>query len=239
MAMLIEKNNKKTFFKLLWLRLRKILIILILIDLGYVILLKWIMPPTTITEIMYKTTKPNGAIEVKKVFVKYENLGENIKKAAMAGEDLHFFKHWGFDFTSISKAIAFNQSTKWHNPVGSSTISQQTAKNVFLWQGGGYLRKIPETLNTMFIELIWGKNRILEVYLNVVEFPDGIFGVEAASQYFFNKPTKELTKSEAVMLVVCLPTPQKYRPDEIFLNSDLTMRYEKVMFFFDKMVLPE
>src|SRR6185369_2405291 len=114
----------------------------------------------------------------------------------------------GFDFKSIEKAMKHNQKSK--NRHGASTISQQTAKNVFLWQSGGWFRKGLEVYFTFMIEKIWGKKRILEVYMNVAEMGDGIFGIEKASQKYFNKPAANLSRQEAAMSAACLPSPQRY-----------------------------
>ncbi len=136
------------------------------------------------------------------------------KLAAMASEDQLFPDHNGFDWKSIEKSMKANPKKK--NKVrgaGSSTISQQVAKNVFLWQGSGigkYIRKVPELYFTFMIELLWSKKRILEVYLNVAEMGPGIFGIEAASQAYFGKHAKELNRTEAAMIVASLPNPKRY-----------------------------
>ncbi len=132
-------------------------------------------------------------------------MGSNIKLAVMAGEDQLFPDHNGFDFKSIQKAMKHNQKSK--SLRGASTISQQVAKNVFLWQHGGYFRKVLEVYFTFMIEHIWDKKRILEMYLNIAEMGKGLFGIEAASNYYFKKPAEKLTKREAAMIASCLPNP--------------------------------
>lgn len=140
----------------------------------------------------------------------------SIKLAAIASEDQLFASHGGFDWKAMDKSI--NGQTKRRKKKrirggGASTISQQTAKNVFLWQGSGwmrYVRKVPEFYFTQIIELTWGKKRILEVYLNAIEMGPGIFGVEAAAQSYFHKPAKNLSQSEAAMIIACLPNPKKF-----------------------------
>lgn len=129
--------------------------------------------------------------------------------AVIASEDQLFPDHNGFDWKSIQKAIAKNQKKK-NRVVGASTISQQVAKNVFLWQGRTWIRKGLEVYFTFMIELIWGKERILEMYLNISEMGKGIFGIEAAAQNYFNKPAIKLTKTEAAMIAASLPNPVKY-----------------------------
>jgi monofunctional biosynthetic peptidoglycan transglycosylase len=136
-------------------------------------------------------------------------MGSNIKLAVMASEDQLFPEHNGFDFKSIKKAQKFN--AKHPNRVrGASTISQQTAKNVFLWQGGGYFRKGLEVYFTFMTEILWSKKRILQTYLNVAEMGPGIYGVQAAAKHYFNKDAINLTRSEAAQIAACLPNPKKY-----------------------------
>lgn len=132
-------------------------------------------------------------------------MGANTKLAVLSGEDQLFPDHNGFDFKSIQKAMKHNQKSK--SLRGASTISQQAAKNVFLWQHRSYFRKGLEVYLTFMIEKIWGKKRILEMYLNVAQTGDGIFGVEAAAQYYFKKPSKNLSRKEAAMIASCLPNP--------------------------------
>jgi len=148
-------------------------------------------------------------------------MSENAKLAVIASEDQLFADHNGFDFKSIEKAMKHNSKSK--SLHGASTISQQTAKNVFLWQGRSWFRKALETYFTFMIELIWGKKRILEVYMNVAEMGNGIFGIEAAAQNNFKKPALRLSEQEAAMIAACLPNPKKYtiRP----LSRPVAIRY--------------
>lgn len=172
-----------------------------LLSIFYIILCKWVNPPITITEINSFFSK-NG---LHRTNISYDEMGSNIKLAVMAGEDQLFPDHNGFDFKSIQKAMKHNQKSK--SLHGASTISQQVAKNVFLWQHGSYFRKALEVYFTFMIENIWTKKRILEVYLNVAQTGPGIFGVEAAAKYYFNKNAKSLTRKEAAMIASCLPNP--------------------------------
>jgi monofunctional biosynthetic peptidoglycan transglycosylase len=121
-----------------------------------------------------------------------------------------FVSHSGFDWKRIQQAFAYNKR-KPNRLRGGSTISQQTAKNVFLWQGRSWIRKGLEVYFTFMIELIWGKKRILEVYLNVIEMGPGIYGIEAAAQRYFNKPARKLSRYEAALIAASLPNPKKYR----------------------------
>lgn len=142
-------------------------------------------------------------------YVSYNNMGANIKLAVLASEDQLFPDHDGFDLKAIKKAIKYNK--RYPNKVrGASTISQQVAKNVFLYQGGGFLRKGIEVFFTFSIEKAWTKRTILERYLNVAEMGPGIFGVQAAAKKYFNKNAKELTAAEAAQIAACLPNPKRF-----------------------------
>ncbi len=140
----------------------------------------------------------------------FEDLSTNLKYAAIAGEDVHFLEHWGFDLKSIQKAYTKNKAGK---PMrGGSTITQQTAKNVFLWPGRSWIRKGFEVYFTALIELLWSKERIMEVYLNVIEMGDGIYGAESATQFYYNKSASKLSKPQAALLIAVLPNPRKWTP---------------------------
>jgi monofunctional biosynthetic peptidoglycan transglycosylase len=137
-----------------------------------------------------------------------ENISNNLQKAVIASEDGTFLTHNGFDFTAMQKAYKNNERGR--RIKGGSTISQQTAKNVFLWQGRSYLRKGLEAYFTVLIEVIWGKKRIMEVYLNSIEMGNGIYGAQAATQHWYRKDAKSLTKTQAAGIAAILPNPRKY-----------------------------
>ena len=137
-----------------------------------------------------------------------ENISPNLQKAVIASEDGTFLVHDGFNFTAMQKAYKNNERGR--KIKGGSTISQQTAKNVFLWQGRSYLRKGLEAYFTVLIELIWGKERILEVYLNSIEMGNGIYGAQAATQHWYRKDANSLTKMQAAGIAAILPNPRKY-----------------------------
>lgn len=143
-------------------------------------------------------------------WVAMDDIAPAMALAVIAAEDQKFPDHWGFDVAAIEKAISHNEKRPTRIR-GASTLSQQTAKNLFLWDGRSWLRKGLEAGLTAGIELVWTKRRILTVYLNIVEFGDGIFGVEAAAQRFFNKPAKRLTASEAALLAAVLPNPHRFK----------------------------
>lgn len=138
-----------------------------------------------------------------------ENISTNLQKAVIASEDATFLDHHGFDFNAIQKAMKSNEKGK--KLRGGSTISQQTAKNVFLWQGRSWVRKGLETWFTVLIEVFWSKERIMEVYLNSIEMGDGVYGAEAASRYWYRKSAQSLTKREAAGIAAILPNPRKFK----------------------------
>jgi monofunctional biosynthetic peptidoglycan transglycosylase len=148
--------------------------------------------------------------KIHKSWLPVEDISANLKKAAIAGEDINFLDHKGFDFKAMETAFVKNKKGK--SIRGGSTISQQTAKNVFLWPGRSYIRKAFEAYFTILIELLWGKERILEVYLNVIEMGDGIYGAEAAVQNYWGKSANSMSKSQASLLIAVLPNPRRWSP---------------------------
>ena len=142
-------------------------------------------------------------------WIPIEEISLNLQKAVIASEDGHFLEHSGFDVDALYNAYKSNKKGK--KLKGGSTISQQTAKNVFLWQGRSYLRKGLEAYYTVLIELIWGKKRIMEVYLNSIEMGDGVYGAKAASKHWFRKDAKSLTRYEAAGIAAILPNPRKFK----------------------------
>jgi monofunctional glycosyltransferase len=196
--------KKKGFLPRLWRFLKRLLLILFISQFVYIIILKWMNPPITITQLGSLLTGHG----LKRDYVDKRQMSLNAKLAVIASEDQLFPDHNGFDFKSIEKAMKHNQKSK--SLHGASTISQQTAKNVFLWQGRSWFRKALEVYFTFMIEKVWGKKRILEVYMNVSEMGDGIFGIEKASQKYFGKPAANLSKQEAAMISACLPNPLRY-----------------------------
>jgi monofunctional glycosyltransferase len=191
--------------KSVWEKLRRLLLFLFVAQLLYIIILKWVNPPITGIQLM-NWVDGNG---LKRDYVDLEDMSPNARLAVIASEDQLFPDHTGFDWKSIEKAYEYNKR-KPGRIRGGSTISQQVAKNVFLWSGRSWVRKALETYFTFMIEAVWGKRRILEVYLNVAEMGKGVFGIEAASRAYFRKPAKSLTSKEAAMIAACLPNPKKY-----------------------------
>lgn len=176
-----------------------------------VIVFKWV--PVPFTPLMITRTIEQK-IDGKEVVWQHdwtpiEEISPNLQKAVISSEDGLFLQHNGFDFGAMQKA--FKNNFKGKRIKGGSTISQQTAKNVFLWQGRSYIRKILEAYFTVLIEIIWDKERIMEVYLNSIEMGDGIYGAQAATQYWYKKDCKSLTLQEAAGIAAILPNPRKYK----------------------------
>jgi len=205
-----------------WHIFKKFFLWAVVLQFVYIILVKWINPPITITQLV-SVVSGDG---LKRDYVSYGEMGPNIKLAVIASEDQLFPDHDGFDIKAIKKAMKYNEK----HPAktrGASTISQQTAKNIFLWQHGGFFRKGLEVYFTFMIETLWSKERILENYLNVAEMGRGIFGVQAASRAYFNKNAKDLTRAEAAMIAACLPNPKLYTVKP--LSRYVANRYNNIL----------
>lgn len=176
-------------------------------------------------------------IKCKKDWVPIEKISKNLQKAVISSEDQNFMTHNGFDFEAIEKAYKYNKNKSANRPArGASTISQQTAKNVFLWQGRTYIRKGLEVYFTVLIEIFWSKERILEVYLNVIEMGDGIYGAEAAAQEYFNVSAAELNKQQAASIAAILPNPRKWKATNP--NGKTKFKVGKIMHRMNKAVVP-
>jgi monofunctional glycosyltransferase len=178
-----------------------------------VLVLRW-MPPFTTTVMMecrVSSLLDHHSRQIDYKWVPWDRISQQAAVAVIAAEDQNFPTHHGFDFKSIQKAI--DAHDRGRRLRGASTISQQVAKNVFLWSGRSFIRKGLEAYFTVLIELMWPKRRILEVYLNIVELGDGIYGVEAASRRYFNKSATLLTSSESALLAAVLPNPIRFKVD--------------------------
>lgn len=181
-----------------------------IVSIVSVILFRWI--PIPVTPLMLTRCiehKMDGKeMKLNKDWVSLDEISPSLQLAVVCSEDQNFIKHNGFDFEAIEKAMDYNETHE--KTRGASTISQQTAKNVFLWTGRSYLRKAFEVYFTFLIETFWSKERIMEVYLNVIEMGDGIYGAQAASKTFFKKDAKYMTKSECATIAAVLPNPRKF-----------------------------
>ena len=179
----------------------------------FTLLFRFINPPATPLMLIrvVQNIADDKTPSITKDWVKLSDISPNLVLAVIASEDNNFESHYGVDFKAIEKAQKLNAKGK--KIRGASTISQQTAKNAFLWPGRNYLRKGLELYFTGLIELGWGKKRIMEVYLNIIEMGDGIYGAEAASQKYFHKSAKNLNREEAAAIAAVLPNPRRWRPD--------------------------
>ncbi|GAA4066548.1 monofunctional biosynthetic peptidoglycan transglycosylase [Flavobacterium cheonanense] len=181
------------------------------ISILLVVLFKWIPVPFTPLMITRAIEQKIDGQEMtcSHDWVPLEDISVNLQKAVIASEDGNFLKHNGFDFKAMQKAFKNNNRGK--KLKGGSTISQQTAKNVFLWQGRSYIRKGLEAYFTFLIEIVWGKERIMEVYLNSIEMGKGVYGAEAAAEHWYRTDAKNLTKIQAAGIAAILPNPRKYK----------------------------
>lgn len=201
-------DNKRTIF--LW--SLKILLGAFLSSILIVILYRWI--PVPYTPLMFIRTAEQvflgKEIRMKKTWVPLEEISFNLQKSVISSEDPKFLEHDGFDFEAIMKAIEANKHRK--IKMGASTISQQTAKNVFLWPTRSYIRKGLEAYFTVLIEFFWPKDRIIEIYLNVIEMGPGIYGAEAAAEFYFKTKARFLSLHQAASIAAVLPNPRKWNP---------------------------
>ncbi len=189
----------------IWQKIKVIFLVLFVAQLVYIIILKWVNPPITVIQLS-SWISGDG---LSRDYVSIDEMSTHARLSVIAAEDQLFPDHSGFDWKSIEKAMEYNKR-KPGRVRGASTISQQVAKNVFLWNGRSYFRKGLEVYFTFMIETIWGKRRILEVYLNVSEMGKGTFGMEAAAQKYFKRPASKLTRNQAAMIAACLPNPKVY-----------------------------
>jgi monofunctional biosynthetic peptidoglycan transglycosylase len=183
----------------------------VILSVLWVVSLRWINPPYTAFMLESQITAwsmHDAGYVFHHRWVNLDQISPNLPLAVVASEDQKFPEHWGFDVEAIEKAYQLNQHS--HKVRGASTISQQVAKNLFLWSGRSYFRKGLEAYFTLLIEACWPKRRILEVYLNSAEFGHGIYGAEAAAQQFFHRPASKLTRSDAATLAAVLPNPQRF-----------------------------
>ncbi len=193
----------------------KIIFGFLILSIAFVLIFRFVPVPITplmCLRMVEQACDPDKTISLQKQWKSLKEISVSLQKAIIAAEDQNFISHSGFDTKAIKKAIEYNKKWKGKKLRGASTISQQTAKNLFLWPSRSWLRKGLETYFTLLIELFWNKKRILEVYLNIIETGEGIYGVEAASQYYFKKPASRMSNQEAALLAACLPNPRKWSP---------------------------
>lgn len=206
------KKSKNSFTQKVAKILLKVLLWFFGLTIFWVLAYKVINPPLTYLMVQrsFERVWDGKGWKLEKEWKDFDEMSLNLKKAIIAAEDSQFLDHNGFDFDAIGQAYKKNQQGK--KIRGGSTISQQTAKNVFLWPGRSYIRKGFEAYFTVLIELFWSKQRILEVYMNVIEMGDGIYGAEAATQAYYKKSCKSLLKGEAALLAAVFPNPIRWTP---------------------------
>jgi monofunctional biosynthetic peptidoglycan transglycosylase len=200
------------FFKKIFISLGWVIFVLVSTSIFWVMLYKFVNPPITSLMIIraFDHDSSKDKFQYHHNWVKLGKISPNVIWAVVAAEDNNFTKHFGVDWDAIRKARQINKYSKIKH--GASTITQQTAKNVFLFPSRTYFRKGLELYFTWLMEIFWDKQRIMEVYLNVVEMGRGIYGIEAASRFYYHKHASELTPSESAMLAAILPNPLKRNP---------------------------
>lgn len=211
----------------------------IAISIISVILFRFIpIPVTPLMLIRCVEQKSDGKeMKLKKDWVSLDEISSAMPLAVIAAEDQKFEEHFGFDLEAIKKAENYNKKHQGKRMKGASTISQQTAKNVFLWPNRSWIRKGFEVYFTFLIEIFWSKQRIMEVYLNVIEMGNGIYGVEAASQEYFHKPAAKLSVREASLIAAILPSPLKWSP--VKPNARVQKKAGRIMHFISRLKLED
>ena len=210
-----EPHTHPSFWRRLWRLLWITALSLLLLSLSLLVVYKWVNPPLTplmVQRFFSQLVDSDRKVNFERDYVPIEDISPNLVTAVISSEDGRFMRHNGFDVPQLKQAYRDNK--RGHRIRGGSTISMQTAKNTFLPHKRSYLRKAFEAAYTIAIEKLWGKQRIMEVYLNIIEFGDGIYGCEAASQHYFGHSAKKLTPNEAAQLAVSLPSPLKRNPSK-------------------------
>lgn len=227
----------KKLLSRIWKFCLKVSLWFLAISICLIILFRWV--PIYFTPLMgirCVEQKIDGKeMKLDKTWKSLEDISPSLQLAVVCSEDQNFLKHHGFDFGAIKKAMKHNEKSK--RKRGASTISQQTAKNVFLWPGRSWLRKGFEVYFTFLIELFWSKERIMEVYLNVIEMGDGIYGAEAASQAYFKKPAKDISKQQAATISSILPNPIHYnaKKPSSYLQGRINWTQQQMRFWGEKL----
>lgn len=235
----------------IWRLIKKIIFWFLVLSVGSVLLFKWLPVPVTLLMVQRCAEQKSESrpIKLKKDWVTLEEISPYLQLAVVCAEDQNYLKHNGFDYGAIRKALKFNETMEKKGKEkrrGASTISQQTAKNTFLWPGRSWIRKGFEVYFTFLIEILWSKERIMEVYLNVIEFGDGVYGAEAAAKEYLGKNAQSLTAQNAALMAVVLPNPRKFsiaHPSAFILSRQKwcvqQMRYWGLKLDYDKEEIEE
>src|ERR1035437_2402975 len=226
-------SQHKTVIQKIWFFLKYFLIGFFTITILSVLIYRFV--PVSLTPLMIQRAMERKAegkkAHIKHQWVSFNKISPNMVLPAIAAEDNNFQSHFGIDEEALKKAYEHNKKAR--RLRGASTITQQTCKNVYLWLGRNYIRKGLELYYTFWVEIIWGKKRIMEVYLNSIEMGDGIFGVEAAAQSYFNKPASRLTDGEAALIAAAFPNPRKRNPGNP--SAYLLHRQQNIMWVMEKL----
>jgi monofunctional biosynthetic peptidoglycan transglycosylase len=218
----------------------KALLTLFVFSLSIVLIYKFVNPPVTplmVVRAFEQMGDDSREVRIRHDWVDYEEIPKSMIRAVISSEDQRFTEHSGFDLKAIDKAMKFNKKYKGRKVRGASTISQQTAKNVFLWPARSWLRKALEVYFTLLIELFWSKERIMEVYLNVIEFGDGLYGIDAASNHYYKKGGSAMNRDQSAMLAACIPAPLSWSP--VKPNKRVLRRKAFILRYMGKMQIPE
>ncbi len=206
-----KSSNRSLFSRLLhWIRV--VVLIFVAFSIAIVLLYRFVPPPVTPLMVwrLVEQKWDGKPFHLEKTWKPWDKISPNLCAAVVISEDQDFFNHHGFDFDAIQNAMEHNE--RGHHVLGASTISQQTAKNLFLWPDRSWLRKGLEVYFTVLIELLWSKHRILECYLNEIEMGDGIYGAEAAARRYFHSSARSLNQEQSAMIAAMLPNPRKWAP---------------------------
>ncbi|MFY8171528.1 MAG: monofunctional biosynthetic peptidoglycan transglycosylase [Sphingobacteriaceae bacterium] len=206
---------------------RKLMLYFFIGSVALTIIYRFVPPPFTYLMIqrLVEQKMDGEGLKLRKDWVSIGEMSPYLVRAVIASEDQHFNEHWGFDIEALQKAYQHNQKSK--KVKGGSTISQQVAKNVFLWPGRSYFRKGLEAYFTILIEITWSKKRIMEIYLNEIEMGDGIYGAEAAAKKYFRKSAKDLSKRESALIAAVLPNPIRWTP--VHPNAYIQRRQYRIL----------
>lgn len=209
-----DLGQNKWSFKFIIKIMMKVTLIFFIISILGVVIFRFVPVPLTPLMVIKSVSSifSEKKIGIYQDWVPIKSISKSMQRAVIKAEDYRFYQHNGFDFEAIQKAIEYNKKNK--RKIGASTITQQTAKNVFLWPSRSWIRKGLEAYFTVLIELFWPKERILEVYLNVIELGPGVYGVEAAANKYFKKSAKKLNTHEASLMAAVLPNPIKFKIDK-------------------------
>lgn len=225
------------FIGRLWTILWKTCIAFFVVSIASVIIYRWVPVPVTPLMLIRDVEQMGDGkgVTMEHDWVSLKEISPKLQLAVVCSEDQNYLKHFGFDIGAIKKAMEENEEGK--RIRGGSTITQQTAKNVFLWQGRSYLRKGLEAWFTLLIEVFWSKERIMEVYLNSIEMGNGVYGAEAASQHWFHKSAKKLTKDEAAAIAAILPNPLRLKanPPSTYVNNRKAWIKQQMNFWGNKL----